>query len=37
MSELIHEEVIRGLDIVTTVALHWQQFSPAPGPEADEE
>jgi hypothetical protein len=29
------EEVIRGLDFVTTVALHWQQFPPAPSPEPD--
>ncbi len=31
------EEVMRGLDFVTTVALHWQQFPPAPGPEPDED
>jgi hypothetical protein len=30
------EEVLRGLDFVTTVALHWQQFPPAPSPESDE-
>jgi hypothetical protein len=33
---MTREEVIRGLDFVTTVALHWQQFPPAPDPEADE-
>jgi len=29
------DEVIRGLDFVTTIALHWQQFPPAPSPEPD--
>jgi hypothetical protein len=31
------EEVMRGLDFVTTVALHWQQFPSAPSPESDDE
>jgi hypothetical protein len=29
------DEVIRGLDFVTTVALHWQQFPPAPSAELE--
>ncbi len=29
------EEVIRGLDFVTTVALHWQQFPPVPSAELE--
>jgi hypothetical protein len=29
------EEVIRGLEFVTTVALHWQQFPSAPSPESE--
>jgi hypothetical protein len=31
------EEILRGLDFVTTVALHWQQFPPAPQAENGEE
>lgn len=30
------EEVIHGLDFVTTVALHWQQFPPAPSEDPDQ-
>lgn len=33
---MTHDEVIRGLEFVTTVALHWQQFPLAPDPEAGE-
>ena len=34
-SRFNREEVIRGLDFVTTVALHWQQFPPAPNDELE--
>jgi len=36
-TRVTRDEVIRGLDFVTTVALHWQQFPPPPSPEPDED